>query len=88
MIRKLESDDQGSLNVVQGDKARLSQELSGSIHPLAESLPQEEIDAAWEAEVERRVAEIENGAAVLYSLEEVEADLNSIIRKAENARRP
>ncbi len=36
-----------------------------------------EIDASWKAEVERRVAEIEAGAAVTYSWEEVEAPLRA-----------
>jgi hypothetical protein len=34
-----------------------------------------EIEASWKDEVERRVAEIEAGIAVTYSLEEVEKDL-------------
>jgi putative addiction module component (TIGR02574 family) len=36
-----------------------------------------EIDDAWKAEVERRVAEFESGTAVTYSWEEVEAPLRA-----------
>jgi putative addiction module component (TIGR02574 family) len=38
-----------------------------------------EIDAAWDGEIARRVAEIKAGTAVTYSLQEVEADLRSIV---------
>ena len=38
-----------------------------------------EIDAAWDGEIARRVAEIKAGTAVTYSLEEVEADLRAIV---------
>ena len=37
-----------------------------------------EIDAAWDGEIARRVAEIKAGTAVTYTLQEVEADLRSI----------
>jgi putative addiction module component (TIGR02574 family) len=40
-----------------------------------------EIDAAWDAEIEHRVQEIKAGTAMTYSLEEVEADLRSIVRR-------
>jgi putative addiction module component (TIGR02574 family) len=36
-----------------------------------------EIEASWKAEVERRVAEADAGAAVTYSWEEVEAPLRA-----------
>jgi putative addiction module component (TIGR02574 family) len=38
-----------------------------------------EIEASWKDEVERRVAEVEAGTAVTYSLEEVAADLRTIV---------
>jgi len=38
-----------------------------------------EIDAAWDGEIERRVAEIKAGTAVTYSLDEVAAELRSIV---------
>lgn len=53
---------------------------------LLESVGQEdsdatvaEVDAAWDAEVARRVAEIKAGTAVTCSLEELEADLRTIV---------
>ena len=36
-----------------------------------------EINDAWKAEVDRRVAESETGTAITYSLEEVEAALHA-----------
>jgi putative addiction module component (TIGR02574 family) len=38
-----------------------------------------EVDAAWDAEIGRRVAEIKAGSAVTYSLSEIEADLRAIV---------
>jgi putative addiction module component (TIGR02574 family) len=38
-----------------------------------------EIDAAWDGEIARRVAEIKAGTAVTYSLDEVTAELRSIV---------
>jgi putative addiction module component (TIGR02574 family) len=38
-----------------------------------------EINAAWDGEIERRVAEIKAGTAVTYSIDEVIAELRSIV---------
>ena len=38
-----------------------------------------EVEAAWNAEIGRRVAEVKAGTAVTYSLEEVEADQRNIV---------
>jgi len=38
-----------------------------------------EVDAAWDAEIGRRVAEIKAGSAMTCSLAEVEADLRAIV---------
>jgi putative addiction module component (TIGR02574 family) len=40
---------------------------------------EEEIAAAWEPEIARRVEEIKAGTAVTYSLAEVEADLRTVV---------
>ena len=36
-------------------------------------------DAAWEAEIARRVAEVETGTAETCTMEELEADMRSIL---------
>ena len=38
-----------------------------------------EVDAAWDAEIGRRVAEIKAGSAVTCSLEELAADLRDLV---------
>ena len=40
---------------------------------------EDEIAAAWEPEIARRVEEIKAGTAVTYSLAEVEADLRAVV---------
>jgi putative addiction module component (TIGR02574 family) len=40
---------------------------------------EDEINAAWEPEIARRVEEIKAGTAVTYSLAEVEADLRAVV---------
>jgi putative addiction module component (TIGR02574 family) len=57
------------------ERAKLSEELWWSLHPPAEDLPQEEIDAAWDAEIKRRIEDIDSGTAKTFSLEEVMAEL-------------
>ena len=49
------------------DRARLAEELLASLeHPL-----EAEVDAAWDAELRRRIAEVESGAARLLPADEV-----------------
>ena len=61
----------------EAEQLRLADVLWTSVEPAAhEAL---ELDPAWEAEIARRVAEIEGGTAVTYSLEEVEAELRAIV---------
>jgi len=51
--------------------------LIGEILQAGDGSSDAEIDAAWKAEVERRVAESEAGTAVTYSWEEVETPLRA-----------
>jgi putative addiction module component (TIGR02574 family) len=55
--------------------------LIGELFQEADGSSEAEIEASWKAEVERRVADVEAGAAVTYSIEEVEAELRAILRK-------
>ncbi len=43
------------------DRARLAEELLASL----EESPSSEVDAAWDAEIQRRIAEVEAGTAEL-----------------------
>ncbi len=44
------------------ERAKLSEELWWSLHPPGEDVSQEEIDASWDAEIKRRIEEIDSGA--------------------------
>ena len=59
------------------DRARLAEELLESL--LGEAEPNAE--AAWDREIERRVAEIESGAVRLIAAEEVHAEARRLIRR-------
>ncbi|MFT3802578.1 MAG: addiction module protein [Burkholderiaceae bacterium] len=60
------------------DRARLVEELLDSLQgePDAEA----EAEAAWEREIERRVAEIESGAVAPVASEDVHAEARRLIR--------
>lgn len=49
------------------DRARLAEELLASL----EGEPEAEVDVAWDVEIRKRIAEVENGSARLSSAEEV-----------------
>ena len=59
------------------DRARLAEELLESLQGEAEP----NAEAAWDREIERRVAEIESGAVRLIAAEEVHAEARRLIRR-------
>lgn len=59
------------------DRARLAEELLDSL----EGEPDVEAEAAWEREIEHRVAEIESGAVTLIASEDVHAEARRLIRR-------
>jgi putative addiction module component (TIGR02574 family) len=59
------------------DRARLAAELLDSL----QEAPDADAEAAWEREVERRVAEIESGAVRLVPAEDVHAEARRLIRR-------
>ena len=60
------------------DRARLAEDLLASLE--AESDSGAESDAAWEQEIQRRVAEVKSGTAKLVSAEDVHAETSSLYR--------
>lgn len=62
------------------ERAKLSEELWWSLHPPAEDLPQEEIDAAWGAEIKRRIEEIDSGAVEMIPGDEVLARMDARLK--------
>ena len=59
------------------DRARLAEELLESLQGEADA----EAEAAWDREIERRVAEIESGSVRLIPAEEVHAEARRLIRR-------
>ncbi len=57
------------------ERVQLAEELLATIHGM-----DEEVDAEWDAEIKRRIAEIENGTAELIPAEEVFARLRPLPR--------
>jgi putative addiction module component (TIGR02574 family) len=59
------------------DRARLVEELLESLEPA----PDPEVEAAWDREIERRVAEVEAGTADLIPAEDVHAEARRLVRR-------
>lgn len=59
------------------DRARLAEELLDSLQETIDA----DAEAAWEREIERRVVEIESGAAKLVPAEDVHAEARRLIRR-------
>jgi len=57
----------------------LANSIWDSIGQAESDATETEVNAAWDPEIGRRVAEIKAGTAVTYSAEEVEADLRAIV---------
>ena len=58
------------------DRARLAEELLASL----EESPSEEVDAAWDAEIQERIAEVEAGTVELVPSEEVFARVRQSLK--------
>ena len=59
------------------DRARLAEELLDSLQEQSDG----DADAAWDREIERRVAEIESGSAHLIPAEDVHAEARRLFRR-------
>lgn len=55
------------------ERVQLAEEILATVHEV-----DEEVDAAWDAEIKRRIAEVENGTARLIPAEEVFARLRRL----------
>ncbi len=55
------------------ERVQLAEEILATVHEQ-----DEEVDAAWDAEIQRRIAEVENGTARLIPAEEVFARLRRL----------
>jgi putative addiction module component (TIGR02574 family) len=57
------------------ERVRLAEELLATVHEV-----DPEIEAAWDEEIKRRIAEIDSGKAKLVPAEEVFAEVRRLIR--------
>ena len=57
------------------DRVRLAEELLASVQEA-----DADVDAAWEEEIKRRIAEIESGKAKLIPAEEVFAEVRRLLK--------
>ena len=57
------------------DRVRLAEELLASVQEA-----HAEVDAAWEEEIKRRIAEIDSGKAKLIPAEEVFAEVRRLLK--------
>jgi putative addiction module component (TIGR02574 family) len=55
------------------ERVQLAEEILATVHEL-----DEEVDAAWDVEIKRRIAEVESGTAKLIPAEEVFARLRRL----------
>ena len=58
------------------DRARLAEELLASL----ETDPEPDVDAAWDEEIRKRIAEVESGAVKLIPADEVFARVRRSLR--------
>jgi len=63
----------------EDQRIQLANSLWESVDTEEADVTEAEIAAAWDGEIERRVAEIEAGTAVTYTLQDIEADLRTIV---------
>ena len=56
------------------DRVRLAEDLLSTVHDV-----DPEVEAAWDAEIRRRIAEVDNGTARLVPAAEVFAEVRRLI---------
>jgi putative addiction module component (TIGR02574 family) len=64
-----------ALSLSTEERVQLAEELLATVQNV-----DAEVEAAWDEEIKRRIAEIDNGTARLIPSEEVFAELRSLIR--------
>ena len=57
------------------ERVQLAEELLATVHEV-----DEEAEAAWDAEIRRRIAEIDSGAAKLIAAEDVFDEVRRLLR--------
>ena len=70
-----------AIKLPDSERASLADALYASLDESLEN--PEEVNAAWDTEIARRVAEINAGTAKTVPFDQVKANLDSIIRRAQ-----
>lgn len=70
------------LSLPESERAKIVHELLGSL----EAAPEDDIDAAWAAEIERRVEEVRTGAVQSVPWEQAHANILDELEKRRAAR--
>jgi putative addiction module component (TIGR02574 family) len=66
---------QKALELPPEERVRLAERLLATVHEV-----DAEVEAAWDQEIQRRLAEIDNGTAKLIPAEEVFAEVRRILK--------
>jgi putative addiction module component (TIGR02574 family) len=66
---------QKALELPPEERVRLAEKLLATVHQI-----DAEVEAAWDQEIQRRLAEIDNGTAKLIPAEEVFAEVRRILK--------
>lgn len=74
METQFETVEEEALKLTSGERAALAQRLLASLDEDSE------IDDAWAAEVERRIAEVENGTAQVIPIEEALSQVRAALK--------
>jgi putative addiction module component (TIGR02574 family) len=64
-----------AMKLYYDERSKLSEELWRSLHPPGEDVCQEEIDVSWDAEIKRRIEEIDSGAVEMIPGDQVLAKM-------------
>ncbi|MBN1655080.1 MAG: addiction module protein [Deltaproteobacteria bacterium] len=67
-----------ALTLPEEERLFLVEALKESFEPVE---PQEEVDAAWRDEINRRLKSIEDGTAVLHEWQDVKRELLDLVKK-------
>jgi putative addiction module component (TIGR02574 family) len=66
-----------ALKLPSEDRARIAAELIASL----DGTPEEGVETAWDAEVERRIAQVDRGEVQLSDWNDVKADVAQVVKR-------
>jgi len=66
-----------ALKLPSEDRARIAAELIASL----DGTPEEGVEAAWDAEVGRRIAQVDRGEVQLLDWNDVKADVAQVVKR-------